>query len=317
MTMMKKWALVILGLIISILFLWLILNGVVGDVRTTDVLTHMAKVSMGWFAFAVGALVLNYPVNTLRFQCVLSRAEAVRRDFFQLLAVVWTSAFLSLATPSTLFSDGFRMTLMRALRITDFSLAVRAVLLDRFVGLLYMLGLAGVMLLALPAGLRSDLTDWGGVLFCAAFVGAIATVFMASAIVNRIAFLFRLRSMIDGMRRLMSTPGTIALFLGFSLFNASTLAVCFWSVARGLNVDIDVWPFFLLSPAILIVNNLPIFYQGFGGREVLMVLAIGSSVGTIDPNMTVAVSLLSGGALVVSALLGAGFTPLIALRRRR
>ncbi|SRR6266446_967126 len=316
MAPMKKWALVILGLIVSILFLWLILSGAAGDVHATDVLMHMSKVSITWFAFAVAALALNYPANTFRFECVLSRAEAVKRDFFQLLAVIWTSAFLSLATPSTLFSDGFRVTLMRVLRITDFSLAVRAVLLDRFTGLLYMLGLAGVMLLILPVGLRSDLTNLGGLLFLVAFLGAIATVFIASAVVNKVALMFRLRSLVDGMRRLMSTPGWIALFLGFALFNATTFAVCLWCVARGLDADIGLWPLFVLSPAILVVNNLPIFYQGFGGREAMMVLVIGSSVGTIDANLTVAVSLLSGGALVVSALLGAGFTPFVALRRK-
>ena len=313
---MKKLALVILGLIVSILFLWLIFSGAVGDARTTDVLTHIRKVSVTWFALAVAALLLNYPANTLRFECVLSHAEAVRRDFFQLLAVVWTSAFLSLATPSTLFSDGFRVTLMRILRITDFSMAVRAVILDRFSGLLYMLGLAAIMLLVLPIELRSDLTNWGGVLFATAFLGVIVLVFMASAVVNRIAFMFRLRGLVEGMRLLMSKPGLIALFLAFALFNATTFAVCLWCVSRGLDVEIGLWPFFLLSPAILVVNNLPIFYQGFGGREILMVLAIGNSVGAIDPNLTVAISLLSGGALVVSALVGAAFTPFVALGRK-
>jgi hypothetical protein len=71
----------------------------------------------------------------------------------------------------------------------------------------------------------------------------------------------------------------------------------------------------MLTPAILIVNNLPIFYQGFGGREATMLFAFGNSQSAMTPDLILTISLVSGVVMIVSALIGSIFVPFLLFRR--
>src|SRR3989338_8329018 len=97
------------------------------------------------------------------------------------------------------------------------------------------------------------------------FLGAAAAIFLGEKLVNKVQLFARLRNLFKDMRHLMSNPKAVIIFLGFAVANTVISALCLWFIARGFSVVVSFWTFFMLTPAILIVNNLPIFYQGFGG----------------------------------------------------
>ncbi len=312
---MMKVARLLLGLAISGLCLWLVLSKFSGNANTAIIMAKIEDVSLMWVLIALGGLIFSYPLNTLRLNYVLSFDEACSCNFLQVLPIVWVSSFLSLAVPSPAFSDGIRAALLRTTRVSNLSLAVRAVLIDRAVGLIYTLGLAGIFLLILPANMNSELADYWGIAFLVVFLGTTATIFLGSKLVNNIQLFARLRSLFNGMHHLMKNPRMVLLFLGFALANTIISAISLWCLARGFSVDISFWVFFVFTPAILIVNNLPFFYQGFGGREATMLFIFSHYPSAMNPDLVLIVSLLSGAIMMVSALIGSIFLPFLLLHR--
>ena len=183
-------------------------------------------------------------------------------------------------------------------------------------GLIYTLGLAGILLLILPANIDLGISSyWWSLIFLSGFFGATAMIFLGSTLANKIQLFVRLRNLLNGMRQLMNFPKTVILFLGFAVVNVIISALSLWCITRGFSVDLSFWLFFLLTPAILIVNNLPIFYQGFGGREAVILFVFGNSQSGMTPDLILSISLVSGAVLIVSALVGSVFVPLLLLRR--
>lgn len=313
---MKNVAMLLLGLVISGLCLWLVLIGLSDSVSIDNILEKIGKINVLWVCLALGSVILSYPLNTLRLKYILMFDEAFTCNFFPVLSIVWVSAFLSLAMPSTAFSDGIRAALLRAFRISNLSLAVRAVLIDRAMGLIYMVGLAGIVLLVLPKNMALKVSNYWGLIFLSVFLGATAMLFLGSTVVNKIQFFVRLRNLFNGMRQLMSNPKSVVLFLGFAVANAIVSALGLWCIARGFTVDISFWVFFVFTPAILTISNLPIFYQGFGGREAAMLFVFGGSPSVITPDLILTISLVSGVVMIVAALIGSVFVPFLLSRRK-
>lgn len=312
---MMKGARLFLGVAVSSLCLWLVLSGFMGGTNVTDIIEKIWNINVFWASLALGSLMLSYPLNSMRLKYVLTVDAAITCRFSQVLPIVWVSSFLSLAAPSAAFSDGIRATLLRATKLSNLSLAIRAVLVDRAMGLIYTLGLAGLLLLILPVNINPGISNYWGLVFLSGFLGAAAAIFLGSKLVNKIQFFARLRNLFKDMRHLVSNPKTVVLFLGFAVANTIISALCLWFIARGFSVDASFWTFFMLTPAILIVNNLPIFYQGFGGREATMLFAFGNPSSGMSPELILTISLVSGVAMMAAALIGSVFLPFLLLRR--
>jgi uncharacterized membrane protein YbhN (UPF0104 family) len=312
---MIKYARLLFGLVISGLCLWLVMGRFLGGANIVFIMEKMEDISVMWVALAIGILILIYPLNALRLNYILSFDKASSCNFSQVLSIVWASSFLSLAVPSAAFSDGIRAALLRATRMSNLSLSVRAVIIDRFIGLIYTLGLAGILLLIPYSNINPAISNYWGLVFLSVFMGTVAVIFLGSKLVNNIQLFVNLRNLFNGTRRLMNNPGALVLFLGFSVANTIISALSLWCLARGFSVTISFWIFFVFTPAILIVNNLPFFYQGFGGREAAMLFAFSNYPSAMSPDLVVTISLLSGAVMMVSALVGSIFVPFIIFRR--
>jgi uncharacterized membrane protein YbhN (UPF0104 family) len=306
----------LLGLLISGLCLWLVLSGFLGSTSMGKIIENIRGISIKWGGLALSSLILSYPLNTLRLKYILSSNQTCSCSFLEVLSIVWGSAFLSLTMPSAAFSDGIRAALLRGSRISNLSLALRAVIIDRSMGLVYTLGLAGILLLMLPPDINPKISTYWGLVFLVSFLGVTAMLFLGSKIVSRVQIFARLRDLVNGMRQLMNNTGVVILFLGFAVANTIISALALWCIARGFSVEIGFWIFFMLTPAILIVNNLPIFYQGFGGREATMLFAFSSSQSAMTPDLILTISLVSGVVMIVSALIGSFFVPFLLVRRK-
>jgi len=217
--------------------------------------------------------------------------------------------------PSAAFSDGIRAALLRSTKVSNLSLAIRAVLVDRAMGLVYTLGLAGILLLMLPSNINPGISNYWGLVFLLGLLGFGIAIFFSSKLTKKIQLLAWFHELCCDIYLLMSVPRLIAVFMGFAVLNAAITALSFWFIAQAFSLNASFWPFFLLTPAILIVNNLPIFYQGFGGREAIMLFAFGAPSSGIPPSLILTISLVSGLAMMASALFGSLFLPFLLLSR--
>lgn len=303
------------GLVISGLCLWAMLSGSLVGASLTAIAEKIGGISVMWVFFALGSLVLSYPLNSVRLKYVLSFNQVCYCKFLPLLSIVWASSFLSLVLPSAAFSDGIKAALLRAARISNLSFAIRAVIVDRSMGVIYTLGIAGVLLLILQFKINSGIADYFWIFFLLSFLGLYAVIFFISKLINKIPIFMSLSNLVNDMNRLMYSPKTVVLFLGFAIANTTVSALNLWCIARGFSVEVSFWIFFMLTPVILIVNNLPIFYQGFGGREATMLFAFGNFSSGIPPDLVLTISLVSGVAMMVSALFGSIFLPFLLLPR--
>lgn len=311
---MRQGARFFLGLLVSGLFLWFVLNVYLGENDIADVKKNVGDINLVWTSLALGFLILSYPLNAMRLLYVLNNDAVVLCRFSQVLPIVWVSSFLSLATPSPAFSDGIRAALLRVKKISNLSFAIKAVLIDRAMGLIYMLGVAGVLLLILPADLNPGISNYWGLIFLASFLGAGVVSFFGSELIRKIQFLAWLKTTLVNIRLLMISPKAVIVFTVFALLNTFILAMSLWLISLSFSADARFLTFFLLTPAILIINNLPIFYQGFGGRESVMLFALGGASSGIPPDVILTISLVSGLAMMTSALFGVFFLPLLLLK---
>lgn len=312
---MMQVARLLLGVAISGLSLWFLLNGFLGGVNVTNIMTTVESINFLWLSLAIGSVILSYPLNTMRLKYILNIEGEITCRFFKVLPIVWVSSFLCLIAPSAAFSDGIRATLLRATKVSNMSLAIRAVLVDRAVGLAYTLCLAGTLLLIIPDNSNLGVSNYFGLVFLVGFLFIGIGIYFGTKLPNNIIFFKWLRILFNYMHYLMTGPKVIVIFLGFAVSNALITALCLWSIAQGFSVNVDFWIFFLLTPVILIVNNLPIFYQGFGGREAAMLFVFGGSFPGMPPTLILTISLVSGFAMMVSALFGSLFLPFLLLRK--
>ena len=91
---------------------------------------------------------------------------------------------------------------------------------------------------------------------------------------------------------------TVAMLVGFSLV--------FLLLARGMQVPVSVPHVLLFMPLIFFVSALPVFYQGWGGREAVVVATIGST-GQVTSAEAIALSVAFGVVVFLASLPGAVF----------
>lgn len=312
---MMQVARLLLGVVISFMSLWFLLNGFLASENIVHITQKVKSIDNMWASFAFVSLILSYPLNALRLKYIINIEGSIACRFYKVLPIVWVSSFLSLIAPSAAFSDGIRATLLRSANVSNFSLAIRAVLVDRGVGLTYTLCLAGLLLLVLPVNINLGLNNFFGLIFLVFFAGIWVVISFGANVLKKIQLFMWLRNLFNDMHRLMTDPKLIVIFLVFAVLNTLIAALSMWFIARGFLVNTGFLIFFLITPVILIVNNLPIFYQGFGGREAAMLLAFGDSFPGMPPSLIITISLVSGVAMMISAFLGSLFLPFLFLQK--
>jgi hypothetical protein len=83
-------------------------------------------------------------------------------------------------------------------------------------------------------------------------------------------------------------------------------ALVFMVLARGMHLPISQVHILLFMPFIFLISSLPIFYQGWGGREAIVILTIGG-MGTVSSAQSIALSVAFGVVVFISSLPGAVF----------
>jgi uncharacterized membrane protein YbhN (UPF0104 family) len=252
-------------IILTSVLLWLISYAV--DARA--VLRQLSAMHPGFFAAAVILMLLSTAIATLRYQTVVQMlCPDGSADFFPLLKLNLLTLFSAHFLPFGALADAMRAIISRKLLKIRVGMAVEGVIADRT---LAVAGFALFGLLLLPVQIASN-WPWPLIAAQAATFGGLL-VLLAAAGFGFGRYQGFIRPLADAARRF---AGHVTTGRGFSwqlcLAAASTglFAAMLVLLARSLGLHLSLWIALAVTPAIYLSQVVPIFYAGFGSREVAL-----------------------------------------------
>jgi len=105
---------------------------------------------------------------------------------------------------------------------------------------------------------------------------------------------------------MLRRPPLASKLLSVAFVQLAGLALVFIVLARGLHIPVSSLDIVLFMPLIFFVSSLPIFYQGWGGREAIVLATLGGT-GAISDAEAVALSVAFGVVVFLASLPGAVF----------
>jgi uncharacterized membrane protein YbhN (UPF0104 family) len=286
-------------LVLTALLFWLMSRVV--DPRM--VLRQLSAVHPLCFAAAVLLMMLSTTVATRRYQIVLETlrpGSAVK--FRPLLGLNLLTLFCTHFVPFGAIADAMRALVSRRLLDMPVGTAVEGVVADR---VLAVVGFALFGLLLLPVQV---LLGWPWPLLAAqaaAFGGAlllVAFVFGVTPYSPRF-----LRPVARAVRRFaahVSGPVDLGRQLGFAAASVVLFAAMLMLLGAGLNLHISAGIALAVSPAIYLSQVIPIFYAGFGSRELALAALLVPS-GVLTEADAIALGLCIGLCNLAASLPGA------------
>jgi glycosyltransferase 2 family protein len=114
----------------------------------------------------------------------------------------------------------------------------------------------------------------------------------------------KLARTITGLGHYLRRPAIAAKLLLTSVVLLLGFSVTFIILAHGMQIQVSAPHVFLFMPLIFFVSALPIFYQGWGGREAIVIATIGST-GQVTSAEAIALSVAFGVVAFLASLPGA------------
>ena len=285
--------------ILTALLLWLMLYRV--DLHA--VLRQLAAIQPAWFLVAVLLTVLSIAVATLRYRIVLDTLRphsSVR--FFPLLGLNLLTLFCAHFVPFGAIADAMRTLLSRRLLNIPVGTALEGVIADRVLAVVGF-ALFGLLLLPIQVWL-----EWPWQLMTAqaiTFGGSLSFVALGVG-VTRYAPSF-LQPVAKAVRRFamhVSGLGDFGRQFGFAAASVALFAATLIVLGIGLDLRISAGIALAVSPAIYLSQVIPIFYAGFGSREVTVAALLVPS-GILTEADAVALGLSVGLCYLAATLPGA------------
>lgn len=249
---------------LTALLLWLMSRVVNPDI----VLRQLAGMSAACFAGAVALMLLRTAVATLRYQNVIETLASGTVRFLPVLGLNLMTLFCAHFVPFGAVADAMRALVSRRLLGLPTGVAVESVIADR---ILAVLGFALLGLLLLPP---RALLGWPWPL-----VTAQAAVFGGCPLLVAFAFGVTrylpgfLRPIAKSVRRFaahIAGPGDLGRQLTFAAASVALFAGMLLLLAAGLNFRVSPWVALAITPAVYLSQVIPIFYAGFGARELAL-----------------------------------------------
>ena len=259
-----------------------------------------------WLVLPAILLLVGYSATgAWRFRVVVHTLALGQIGFGASLRLTLFTAFASVVVPLSASADAVRVGYLWRRMAIPTGAAIECVIVDRMVGLVMLAVLAAPGLLPQVLSGLEDRAALAQILLLGGLAVALAVA---------IAVALRLPSFAPRLAVLALTVGRFGLVVarpwGFAvqLAIAATSVVAFglavWLIAFGLKMPLPLWLAVAAAPMIIIAQNLPLSYFGWGIREAAVVLTLGStSYMTVD--QAVVLSVLLGIALMLAALPGA------------
>jgi len=270
-----------------------------------------------WLGLSLIALVCQLIISMLRWRDVCT-ALGLDISYSNALSLGFVGQMFNQILPTNLGGDGVRILAMSR-HGWRWTAAARTVLVDRAIGLLFIIGVAGVSLLVALATGKPQIPQ-GALLF--ALVAALLTtiaILIAFAAPHverwqeRYGALRPLAWGLTGMRTALSSQKWTPQILLKGLLVHLLLVQSFCFQAAALDIEITR-ELFMLVTLIILASAFPLSFAGWGVREGAAVTALAlMGVSTTD---AVIISVLHGVGQIVIGLLGAAWVPFWLFGRR-
>lgn len=260
------------------------------------------------FGLAVLLMLVVQVVSTWRVKTITA-AEALHNvGYLSLLRIQLISQFVAYGAPIAALSDVAKAAMLKLRFNLPLGQSIRIILYERICGALGAV-LVGVFatLCELVVPTPATLVDlqflvWGAGLLGGAIILAIGGMHIRSGIglFDRAARSFIL------LGNMLRRPTAASQLLLVSFGQLIGFALVFIVLARGMRLPVSEVHILLFMPFIFLISSLPIFYQGWGGREAVVILTIGG-LGTVSSAQSIALSVAFGVVVFISSIPGAVF----------
>lgn len=275
------------------------LDTLIGVWRHTDALS---------FALAILTMLVVQAVSAYRVKIVTDAEGLDSVAYPSLLRIQLISQFVAYGAPISALSDLAKAAMLKLRFNLPLGQSVRIVLYERIsaaLGAVLIGFLATLAQLALPVPrmvVNIQFLVWGAGLLGAGIIFAMGELHVASGI-SLLDRAIRTIVVLSGMLRHPLVAGRLILVSILQLLGFSLILII---LAQGMHLSILPLYIFLFMPFIFLISSLPIFYQGWGGREAVVIFTIGG-VGSVTDVQAVALSVAFGVVVAASSIPGALF----------
>ena len=274
-------------------------------VDSREVLRQLSAMHPIFFAVAVILMLLSAAIATLRYQIVL---QTLCPDdlvyFFPLMKLNLLTLFSAHFLPFGALADAMRAVVSRKLLKIPVGMAVEGVIADRSLAVAG-LALSGLLLLPVQIGIRGQ---WLLITTQATVFGGLLMLF-ASAGFGFGRYASFVRPLAEAVRRFaghVTTRRGLSWHLCLAAANTGLFAAMLVLLALSLDLHLSLWIALAVTPAVYLSQVVPIFYAGFGSREVALAALLVPN-GILVNSDAVALGLGVGLCNLVASLPGAIF----------
>ncbi len=270
-----------------------------------DVLRHTDAVP---FCIAVLLMVVVQGVSAYRVK-IITAAEALHSIGYQsLLRIQLISQFIAYGAPISALSDLAKAAMIKLRFDLPLGQSIRIVLYERICGALgaVVIGLFATLgQLAVPTP-RTLVDVQFAIWAVGLLVGAIILLIGGLNLTSGVVLLDRAARAVTALAAILRHPIVASQLLLVSLLQLLGFATIFMILAHGMHIPASRLHVMLFTPFIFLISSLPIFYQGWGGREAVIILTIGG-LGTVSSAQSIALSVAFGVVVALSSVPGALF----------
>ncbi len=287
--------------ILTALLLWLVSHAV----SFHEVLRQLSAINPGYFAIAVVLMLLSTAIATLRYQSVLqSLCTEASVQFVPLVRLNLLTLFSAHFLPFGALADAMRALVSRELLKIPVSMAVEGVLVDRALAVAGF-ALFGLLFLPLQIGIQ---WPWPLITAQAATFGGLLLLLAAAALgfAGRSGFLEPVAKVARRFIGHIGTPSDLSWQLCLAAASIGLFSATLVMLGLGLGLHISLWIALAVAPALYLSQVIPIFYAGFGSREVALAALLVPS-GVLANSDAIALGLSVGLCNLAASLPGAVF----------
>ncbi len=294
------------ALLISIAILGVLSFGVYVKLDFGVILATWRKIDPLSIGAGVGFFFVFFAANTVRYQRLIFWTTAGRPLFARLYQITFVALFVAHGAPVAALAEVARVAMMRVMTGLTVGDSIRTIIYDRVMGLI---GIAAAGLVTLPV------QAWIGV--DSAVIGLQAGLLGGTALATAVVLAACHHPALRGRARLgvasemartfvravTAAPRRLVLMAFLAGIYILICASVLWGLAQGMGLALGFTTLAVFTPVILLINNLPFLYVGWGGREAAVVATVGMS-GDISPSEALALSVAYGLVFLIATLPG-------------
>jgi uncharacterized membrane protein YbhN (UPF0104 family) len=260
------------------------------------------------FCIALLVMLLVQGVSAYRVKIITAAETLYTIGYRSLLRIQLVSQFIAFGAPIAALSDLAKAAMIKLRFDLPLGQSIRIVLYERICGAL---GAVAIGLLATIAQLaiatpRRLVEIQFAVWALGLAVGAAILVIGGLNLATGIGLLDRAARALTALVAILRHPTVTGWLLLVSLLQLLGFAAIFLILAQGMHIPVSWSHVVLFTPFIFLISSLPIFYQGWGGREAVIILTIGR-MGNVTSAQSLALSVAFGVVVALSSLPGALF----------